>query len=380
MDERARVRPRPTSSTSGALRLADIDGSGTTDIIYLGRDGVRLYFNQSGNRWSDARRLSAVPAGRRPRLGRGHADLLGNGTACLVWSSPLPRRRAPAAALRRPDGRAQAAPARRREEQPRRRDPRPLRAVDAVLPRATSAPAGRGSPGCRSRCTWSSASRPTTGSAATGSSPATPTTTATSTAVEREFRGFGMVEQWDTEEFAAFTEDGTAPRRRERRRRHRTCRRCYTKTWFHTGVWPTRARVAPVRRRVLPRAGLTTARRRRAARRHVSRRPDADEEREACRALKGSMLRQEVYADDGTANAGRPYTVTEQNFAVRCLQRRLARAPRRLLHPRPRERSATTTSATPPTRASRTRSRSRSTRSATCSSRRPSPTAAASRR
>ena len=36
------------------IRLADIDGSGTTDIIYLHRDGVRLYFNQSGNSWSAA--------------------------------------------------------------------------------------------------------------------------------------------------------------------------------------------------------------------------------------------------------------------------------------------------------------------------------------
>ena len=44
------------------IRLADIDGSGTTDIIYLGRDGVRLYFNQSGNRWSEPRRTAPVPA------------------------------------------------------------------------------------------------------------------------------------------------------------------------------------------------------------------------------------------------------------------------------------------------------------------------------
>ena len=36
------------------IRLADIDGTGTTDIIYLHRDGVRLYFNQSGNSWSAA--------------------------------------------------------------------------------------------------------------------------------------------------------------------------------------------------------------------------------------------------------------------------------------------------------------------------------------
>ena len=51
----------------------------------------------------------------------------------------------------------------------------------------------------------------------------------------------------------------------------------------------------------------------------------ADEEREACRALKGSMLRQEVYALDGSArddSHGHPYTVTEQNFTIELLQPR----------------------------------------------------------
>src|SRR5437870_7731745 len=43
------------------VRLADIDGSGTTDIMYLGRDGVHLYFNQSGNRWSPPRTLNHFP-------------------------------------------------------------------------------------------------------------------------------------------------------------------------------------------------------------------------------------------------------------------------------------------------------------------------------
>ena len=41
-----------------------------------------------------------------------------------------------------------------------------------------------------------------------------------------------------------------------------------------------------------------------------------EEEREACRALKGSMLRQEVYALDGTDQEQHPYTVTEQNFTI----------------------------------------------------------------
>ena len=39
------------------IRMANIDGSGTNDIIYLACDGVRLYFNQSGNRWSEAPRV-----------------------------------------------------------------------------------------------------------------------------------------------------------------------------------------------------------------------------------------------------------------------------------------------------------------------------------
>ena len=75
MDDAPLVRRTPISSTSARIRLADIDGSGTTDIIYLGRDGVRLYFNQSGNGWSARGRAAAVPAasitsavdrGRRP--------------------------------------------------------------------------------------------------------------------------------------------------------------------------------------------------------------------------------------------------------------------------------------------------------------------------
>ena len=69
------------------LRLADVDGSGTNDIIYLASDGARLYFNQSGNRFSESRLV------RCPQIDNISsvltADLHGSGTACLVWSSPL---------------------------------------------------------------------------------------------------------------------------------------------------------------------------------------------------------------------------------------------------------------------------------------------------
>jgi hypothetical protein len=69
------------------IRLADIDGTGVTDIIYLGGDGVDLYFNQSGNSWSPARHLFAFPAidnlaSCRPRICWG--------TAPPVWCGHRP--------------------------------------------------------------------------------------------------------------------------------------------------------------------------------------------------------------------------------------------------------------------------------------------------
>src|SRR4249920_1111817 len=51
----------PDQFDQSRIRLADIDGSGTTDIIYLQRDAVRLYFNQSGNSWSRAHALTVSP-------------------------------------------------------------------------------------------------------------------------------------------------------------------------------------------------------------------------------------------------------------------------------------------------------------------------------
>ncbi|TFH39602.1 MAG: toxin, partial [ANME-2 cluster archaeon] len=43
----------PDQFNQQRIRLADIDGSGTTDIIYLGSNGVHILFNQSANAWSE---------------------------------------------------------------------------------------------------------------------------------------------------------------------------------------------------------------------------------------------------------------------------------------------------------------------------------------
>jgi RHS repeat-associated protein len=70
------------------IRLADVDGSGLTDILYLGQEEVKIYFNQSGNSWASAQTILFPKVDNIVTVQA--IDLLGNGTACLVWSSPLP--------------------------------------------------------------------------------------------------------------------------------------------------------------------------------------------------------------------------------------------------------------------------------------------------
>ena len=39
------------------LHLADVSGTGATDIIYLGKNSFKSYINLSGNAWSDAHEI-----------------------------------------------------------------------------------------------------------------------------------------------------------------------------------------------------------------------------------------------------------------------------------------------------------------------------------
>ncbi len=318
------------------IRLADIDGSGTTDILYLHREGVRLYFNQSGNGWSQPHQLRVFPR-IDDLVGILPADLLGNGTACLVWSSPLagdagrPMRYVNLMGEQKPhllvkttnnlgaETRIEYAPSTRFYLQDKRdgkpwitRLPFPVHVVARVE-------------------TFDQISR---------------NRFVTRYAYhhgyfdgeERELRGFGMVEQWDTEQFAALA-DADVPA--DNIAAASQVPPVHTKTWFHTGVHLGRDQVSGYFAGLLNATdhgeyfrepGLSDA----GARALLL--PDTvlpkgltlEEEREACRALKGSMLRQEVYADDVGPDATReqierahtPYTVTEQSFGIRALQPR----------------------------------------------------------
>lgn len=318
------------------IRLADIDGSGSTDIIYLHREGVRIYFNQSGNRWSKARHLSSFP--RIDNLTSvSTADLLGNGTACLVWSSLLPT-----------DSR------------------RPIRYIDLMGQKPHLLIRSTNNLGAETQVEYASSTRFYLSDKAAGNPwitrlpfPVHVVERMTTfdhisgnrfvtsykyhhgyfDGVEREFRGFGMVEQKDTEEFATFAAGAQAGATNVDAASH--VPPVLTKTWFHTGIYLGRDHVSDFFAGLLDdkdvgeyyrEPGLTDEQ----ARARLL--PDTvlpgsltlDEEREACRALKGMMLRQEVYALDATdissleekRRAATPYTVVEQNFTIERLQAR----------------------------------------------------------
>ncbi|WP_438040573.1 toxin TcdB middle/N-terminal domain-containing protein [Sorangium sp. So ce128] len=71
------------------IRLADVDGSGATDIVYVHPDGVRFYANNAANTLAAPVILPQLPDVSDLAL-VDVIDLLGSGTGCLVWASSLP--------------------------------------------------------------------------------------------------------------------------------------------------------------------------------------------------------------------------------------------------------------------------------------------------
>jgi RHS repeat-associated protein len=295
------------------IRLADVDGSGTTDIIYMNGTKTRCWKNQSGNRWSDPVELNCFPAST-DMDNLSVVDLMGNGTSCLVWSSPMPSGQRQVRYVELTNGikphlltqidnnmgaitRLQYAPSTKfylRDKQQGKpwitRLPFPVQVLERVetLDQITQS---------RFVSLYGYHHGYFDG-------------------VEREFRGFGMVEQWDSEQYANanntlfdvvganIDETSFVPP-------------VYTKTWFHTGFYRNRADISNHYKTeyfggdsqawllpdtLLP-EGLSPA-----------------EAREACRALKGSVLRHEVYALDGTTSQNIPYTVEEKSYRLTKVQ------------------------------------------------------------
>lgn len=70
------------------IRLVDLDGSGTSDLVYLGRGEITYWINASGNQFLEGVTLKGLPFIDNISSAQ-IIDLLGDGTPCLVWSSAL---------------------------------------------------------------------------------------------------------------------------------------------------------------------------------------------------------------------------------------------------------------------------------------------------
>ena len=137
--------------------------------------------------------------------------------------------------------------------------------------------------------------------------------------VEREFRGFGLVEQFDTGEISAVQ---PANRTGTNLDDASSVPPVLTRTWFHTGadMGATISRQYETEYYRTPGATVEEA--------SADWLPDTvvppglspHEAREAVRALKGSLLRQETYALDGSEQQPHPYSVSEHWYSIVPLQ------------------------------------------------------------
>ncbi len=89
MMDQSPVFDYPDAFNPGYIQLTDIDGSGTTDIVYLGKSKFTCWKNLSGNRFGatpfEIENFPEIHSQAQITV----TDLLGNGVACIVWSSPL---------------------------------------------------------------------------------------------------------------------------------------------------------------------------------------------------------------------------------------------------------------------------------------------------
>lgn len=323
------------------LQLADISGTGATDLIYFGKSKFQAYLNLSGNRWGSVELIDPIFPSEQPNIIT-VADLLGNGTSCIVWSSELPAY-----------------------------TERPMRYIDLmsgvkphIMTRYSNNMGKEVSMEYKSS-TWFYLRDKINGQPWI-TRLAFPVQCVRKTIMEekvtgvrfaseysyhhgyydhteREFRGFGRVEQLDTETFGELAKNGATNARSEQLHQPPVL----TKTWFHTGLFDDqRERVLihfekeywynhpelkksgiSILEKPLPDAVVMAAESI-PMEAWLIEQLSPTEWREALRACKGMPLRQEVFCPEpdpsGQQNPLIPYNVATHNCEIQFLQPREA--------------------------------------------------------
>jgi RHS repeat-associated protein len=312
----APVFDHPDNFNPAYIRLADIDGSGTADVIYLGRNNFTVWLNLNGNCFSAPNTIPTFP-GINNLTTVSVFDLLGTGLGCLVWNSSLP-------------GDAAA----------------PLRYIDLMKSTKPHIMISyKNNMGKEVELEYTPSTRFYIQDKLAGTPWVTrlhfvaycvskvsvydrimKTRLASTYSYhhgyydhyEKEFRGFGRVDQTDCEEIDNFilNSPGAANNITEQDINQSPV---VTKTWFHTGAFLSQENILsqfsheyfpnPTIENVLPEpelpAGLTI-----------------DDWREALRSCKGTTLRKEVYGQDNSLLQTIPYIAEQHNSLIKILQPR----------------------------------------------------------
>ena len=299
------------------LRMADIDGSGTTDILYLGLGGVTVFLNQSGNSWSDTQLIAGLTFEYLTSVTV--IDLLGKGTACIVWSEHG------ASELR-------------------------IRYVDLMAggmkPHLLTL--ARNNTGAETHIEYSPSTAYYMDDLRSGKPWATKLPMVVQcvskstlidhlsdstyvsryayhhgcfNGVEREFCGFAFVEKWDADEVSPeATSNLSIP-----------LPPVHTKSWYHTGVEVDDYNHSLIQSLARDFFGalvegsnfdayLATLIEMPAYDLNIS----AEDAAEAIRALKGAVLREETYADDDSDKAMLPYSISQSMYSIELIQPKVA--------------------------------------------------------
>lgn len=301
--------------------LGDVDGDGLADLLYVSDREVTLWINRYGNGWSEPITIRNTPA-VNSMVSLRLVDLLGNGVGGLLWTREGDGSGKPQHFFLDFTGGSKPYLLDRMDNN--------LGAVTEVSYASSTKYSVRDDAQAATR--WHSTlpfpvqvvERVKVHDELSGGTLSTEYRYHHGywDGVEREFRGFGMVEQLDTEVFDSYA--GRAVTGRGDHLARLLQQQSYappmlTRTWFHQGpmdprddghwedhdgsseYWPGDPNLLEHTQRVNT----------------FVRTLPVDAQREALRTLRSSVLRSEVYALDGSAAQDRPYTVTEHAYDLR---------------------------------------------------------------
>jgi len=308
------------------LFLADLNGTGCADLVYVDLDCVHFWFNQNGNGWGEKQTIRGTPLATDSRSIR-FADVFGTGTATIVWSYDF---------AAKPESNYKA-----------------LDFCGGTKPYVLKEMSNNR--GATTKVSYAPSTRYFLEDQANGSPWITslpfPVQVVDKVEVidhisktklvttykyhhgyfdgrEREFRGFGRVDQFDSESFEDFMQSGlhNDDTTFTNGQSEYYVPPVETRSWFHTGVYFDEESGAEASD-FFDYSELTQKFREEFFQADNAAVPlgehlvdTGNTPQEAYRALRGAILRTEIYARDGSPKAKTPYRVTENRYRVSQIQ------------------------------------------------------------